>query len=67
MTKPITSVAVMMLYEEGIFVERAALKVHSSFKTMHVMPTEPAEDSMPPVPATQQIYNLALGLPTPPA
>ena len=56
MTKPITSVAVMMLYEEGHFrLNEPVSKYIPAFKTMHVMPTEPAEDSTPPVPATRQI------------
>ena len=56
MTKPITSVAVMMLYEEGHFrLNEPVSKYIPAFKEMHVMPPESAEDSAQPVPATRQI------------
>ena len=61
MTKPITSVAVMMLYEEGHFrLNEPVSKYIPAFKEMHVMPPESAEDSAQPVPATRQItiWNL---------
>ena len=61
MTKPITSVAVMMLYEEGHFrLHEPVSKFIPAFKEMHVLPPEDAEDSASPVPATQQItiWNL---------
>ena len=61
MTKPITSVAVMMLYEEGHFrLHEPVSKFIPAFKEMHVLPPEDAEDSAQPVPATQQItiWNL---------
>ena len=56
MTKPITSVAVMMLYEEGHFqLNEPVSKFIPAFKEMHVMPPEPDEDSTQLVPATRQI------------
>ena len=56
MTKPITSVAVMMLYEEGHFrLNEPVSKYIPAFKEMRVMPPEPAEDSTLSVPATRQI------------
>ncbi|MYC76115.1 beta-lactamase family protein [Candidatus Poribacteria bacterium] len=61
MTKPITSVAVMMLYEEGHFrLHEPVSKFIPSFKEMHVLPPEDAEDSVQPIPATRQItiWNL---------
>ena len=61
MTKPITSVAVMMLYEEGHFrLHEPVSKFIPAFKEMHVLPSEDAEDSASPVPATRQItiWNL---------
>ena len=61
MTKPITSVAVMMLYEEGHFrLHEPVSKFIPAFKEMHVLPPEDAEDSAAPVPATRQItiWNL---------
>ena len=60
MTKQITSVAVMMLYEEGHFrLHEPVSKFIPAFKEMLVLPPEDAEDSAP-VPATQQItiWNL---------
>jgi CubicO group peptidase (beta-lactamase class C family) len=61
MTKPITSIAVMMLYEEGHFrLHEPVSKFIPAFKEMLVLPQEDAEDSASPVPATQQIttWNL---------
>ena len=61
MTKPITSVAVMMLYEEGHFrLHEPVSKFIPAFKEMQVLPSEDAKDSAQPVPATQQItiWNL---------
>lgn len=65
MTKPITCVAVMMLYEEGHFrLHEPVSKFIPAFKEMHVLPPEDAADSASPVPspvpATQQItiWNL---------
>ncbi len=61
MTKPITSVAVMMLYEEGHFrLNEPVSKFIPAFKEMHVLPPEDTEDSAQPVPATRQItiWNL---------
>ncbi len=61
MTKPITSVAVMMLYEEGHFrLNEPVSKFIPAFKEMHVLPPEDAEDSAQPVPAERQItiWNL---------
>ena len=61
MTKPVTSVAVMMLYEEGHFrLNEPVSNFIPAFKEMRVMPPESAADSAPPVPATQQItiWNL---------
>ena len=56
MTKPITSVAVMMLYEEGHFrLHEPVSKFIPAFKEMHVLPPEDAEDSASAVPATRQI------------
>ena len=61
MTKPITSVAVMMLYEEGHFrLHEPVSKFIPAFKEMFVLPPESDEDSAEPVPATKQItiWNL---------
>ena len=61
MTKPITSVAVMMLYEEGHFrLNEPVSKFIPAFKEMTVMPPESDKDSTKPVPATRQItiWNL---------
>ena len=61
MTKPITSVAVMILYEEGHFrLHEPVSKFIPAFKEMHVLPPEDTEDSAEPVPATKQItiWNL---------
>ena len=61
MTKPITSVAVMMLYEEGHFrLHEPVSKFIPAFKEMHVLPPEDAETSAEPIPATKQItiWNL---------
>ena len=61
MTKQITSVAVMMLYEEGHFRLREPVSNFiPAFKEMLVLPPEDAEDSAAPVPATRQItiWNL---------
>ncbi len=61
MTKQITSVAVMMLYEEGHFRLREPVSNFiPAFKEMRVLPSEDAEDSAAPVPATRQItiWNL---------
>ena len=61
MTKPITSVAVMMLYEEGHFrLHEPVSKFIPAFKKMHVLPSEDAEDSAQSVPAERQItiWNL---------
>ena len=61
MTKQITCVAVMMLYEEGHFLlYEPVSKFIPAFKEMHVLPPEDAEDSTAPVPATRQIsiWNL---------
>ena len=61
MTKPITSVAVMMLYEEGHFrLNEPVSNFIPAFKEMRVMPPEDAEDSTQLVPATRQItiWNL---------
>ena len=61
MTKPITSVAVMMLYEEGHFrLNEPVSKFIPAFKEMLVLPPEDAEDLTQPVPATKQItiWNL---------
>ena len=61
MTKQITSVAVMMLYEEGHFrLHEPVSKFIPAFKEMLVLPPEDAEDSAAPVPATRQItiWNL---------
>ena len=56
MTKPITSFAVMMLYEEGHFrLNEPVSKYIPAFKTMSVMAPESAEDSASSVPATRQI------------
>ena len=60
MTKQITSVAVMMLYEEGHFrLHEPVSNFIPAFKEMLVLPPEDAEDSAP-VPATRQItvWNL---------
>ena len=61
MTKPITSVAVMMLYEEGHFrLHEPVSNFIPAFKEMHVLPPEDTEDSAEPIPATRQItiWNL---------
>ena len=61
MTKQITSVAVMMLYEEGHFRLREPVSNFiPAFKEMLVLPPEDAEDFASPVPATRQItiWNL---------
>ncbi|MCY4571060.1 MAG: serine hydrolase [Candidatus Poribacteria bacterium] len=61
MTKPITSVAVMMLYEEGHFrLNEPVSRFIPAFKEMQVLPPEDSEDSAEPVPATRQItiWNL---------
>ena len=61
MTKQITSVAVMMLYEEGHFrLNEPVSKFIPAFKEMLVLPPEDGEDSALPVPATRQItiWNL---------
>lgn len=61
MTKQITSVAVMMLYEEGHFrLHEPVSNFIPAFKEMLVLPPEDAEDSSVPVPATRQItiWNL---------
>ena len=61
MTKPITSVAVMMLYEEGHFrLNEPVSNFIPAFKEMTVLPPESDEDSAAPVPATRQItiWNL---------
>ncbi len=61
MTKQITSVAVMMLYEEGHFLlHEPVSKFIPAFKEMLVLPPEDAEDSAAPVPAKRQItiWNL---------
>lgn len=61
MTKQITSVAVMMLYEEGHFLlHEPVSKFIPAFKEMSVLPPEDAEDGASPVPATRQIsiWNL---------
>ena len=62
MTKQITSVAVMMLYEEGHFrLHEPVSNFIPAFKEMRVLPPESDEDSSAsPVPATRQItvWNL---------
>ena len=61
MTKQITSVAVMMLYEEGHFLlHEPVSKFIPAFKEMFVLPPEDAENSAVPVPAKRQItiWNL---------
>ncbi len=61
MTKQITSVAVMMLYEEGHFrLHEPVSNFIPAFKEMLVLPPEDAEDAAVPVPATRQItiWNL---------
>ena len=61
MTKQITSVAVMMLYEEGHFRLREPLSNFiPAFKEMNVLPPESDDESAAPVPATRQItiWNL---------
>ena len=59
MTKPITSVAVMMLYEEGHFrLHEPVSKFIPAFKEMHVLPPEDAEDSASPVPSNTADYHL---------
>ena len=55
MTKPITSVAVMMLYEEGGFLlSDPVSKYIPEFKKMKVLPPDGPEGA-PPVPAKRQI------------
>ncbi len=61
MTKQITCVAVMMLYEEGHFLlYEPVSKFIPAFKKMYVLPPEDDEDAASPVPATRQIsiWNL---------
>ena len=61
MTKQITSVAVMMLYEEGHFrLHEPVSKFIPAFREVLVLPPEDTEDSAAPVPATRQItiWNL---------
>ena len=61
MTKPITCVAVMILYEEGHFrLNEPVSKFIPAFKEMLVLPPEDAEDSAQLVPAKRQItiWNL---------
>ena len=61
MTKQITSVAVMMLYEEGHFrLHEPVSKFIPAFKEMQVLPPEDTADSDQPLPATEQItiWNL---------
>ena len=61
MTKQITCVAVMMLYEEGHFLlHEPVSKFIPAFKEMYVLPPEDAENAASPVPATRQIsiWNL---------
>ena len=61
MTKQITCVAVMMLYEEGHFLlYEPVSKFIPAFKEMYVLPPEDDEDAASPVPATRQIsiWNL---------
>ncbi len=61
MTKRITSVAVMMLYEEGHFrLHEPVSKFIPAFKEMLVLPPESDKDSAEPTPATDQItiWNL---------
>ena len=61
MTKQITSVAVMMLYEEGHFRLREPVSNFiPAFKAMNVLPPESDDESAAPVPATRQItiWNL---------
>ena len=61
MTKQITSVAVMMLYEEGHFLlHEPVSKFLPAFKEMLVLPPEDAEDTVSPIPAIRQItiWNL---------
>ena len=61
MTKPITCVAVMMLYEEGHFrLNEPVSRFIPAFKEMLVLPPEDAENSAQPVPAKRQItiWNL---------
>lgn len=61
MTKQITSVAVMILYEEGHFrLHEPVSNFIPAFKEMRVLPPEDAEDSASPVAATRQItiWNL---------
>lgn len=55
MTKPVTSVAVMMLYEEGRFLLTDPVSRYlPEFKEMEVLPPEDSRES-PPVPAKRQI------------
>ena len=61
MTKQITSVAVIMLYEEGHFrLHEPVSNFIPAFKEMNVLPSEPDDPSAAPVPATRQItiWNL---------
>ena len=61
MTKQITSVAVMMLYEEGHFrLHEPVSNFIPAFKAMNVLPPESDDESAAPVPATRQItiWNL---------
>ena len=61
MTKQITCVAVMMLYEEGHFLLYEPIsKFIPAFKEMYVLPPEDDENAASPVPATRQIsiWNL---------
>lgn len=61
MTKQITSVAVMMLYEEGHFrLHEPVSNFIPAFKEMSVLPPESDDASAVPVPATRQItiWNL---------
>ncbi len=56
MTKQITCVAVMMLYEEGHFLlHEPVSKFIPAFKEMYVLPPEDAEAEASPVPATRQM------------
>ena len=61
MTKPITCVAVMMLYEEGHFrLNEPVSKFIPAFKEMFVLPPESDEALTEPIPAERQItiWNL---------
>ena len=60
MTKQITCVAVMMLYEEGHFLlHEPVSKFIPAFKEMYVLPPEDDEDAASPVPATRQMTHQA--------